>query len=281
MRKIQTSVGGERARPRPPPKAKQPTAAKSAPKPGSKRPAKRFVAPVQLDGAARDAIISTLESAGIGDTSDREIFVAALGYDLATLLQAVADETPVARPASGSRSRKGPTRTAAAEPKPSPTVSAEVEALGTLVDAARTLHARLGALDDGGREQLSAALRRTDRFARDHGPEYLEALSAELARLAAAAEIATAAAPVQRTSAPKATPAKPAERAPATAATVAFIRHVARVYSQCFDQAPSAKANAPFAKVLRIIAKLTDAPLTRTADMLQRALAQGNDSASG
>jgi len=276
MRKIQTVSGGERARPRPPPKAKQPTGVKSAPKSTGKRTAKRFVAPVRLDEAAREAIIGALESAGIGDASGREIFVGALGYDLANLLQAVADETQVARPASAGLCN-APAQPAAAELKRATALSAELAALGALTEAARSLQAQLTALDDGGRERLSAALRRTDRFARDHGAGYLAALDAELAHLAAAADAAKAAAGFEGPPVPKPAPAKPAGRARAEAATLAFVRHVARVYSQCFDQAPSAKTNAPFAKVLRIIAKLTDAPLTLTAETLRRALADGAD----
>jgi hypothetical protein len=280
MSKIQTSTAGERTRPRPPPKAKRPTGAKSSPKPAGRRPAKRFVEPVRLDGDAHDAIINTLESAGIGDASGHEIFVVALGYDLANLLQAVADATSAARPTNGG-SRKELPQPVAAKPKQAPASSAEAEVFGALADAARTLLAQLAALDAGGREQLSTVLRRNDRFSRDYGAEYLDAVDAELRRLAEAAAAAKATPPVEPAPTPKVTLPKPANDAATETATLNFIRHVARIYSQCFDQAPSAKANAPFAKVLRIIAKRTDAPLTLTAEMLRRALADGADAPGG
>lgn len=267
MRKIQSSAAGER-RQRPQPK--QAVKSKAAGTSGGKRPGKRFVEPVRLDGALRGAIIDTLESAGIGDASGREIFVGALGYDLAKLLKVVAD---------GSRApRAVPSRSAKAEqarPEVTSTASAEAKALGQLADAARSLHQCLTGLNKVGRERLTAALRETDRLARDHGSEYLAAMHAELTHLSLAAAQACRgidAVEGAAQSKPRA-PAKPAKSSsPAEDAMVAFVRHVARVYSQCLEQPPTPKANAPFAQVLRIIAEQSDVPLAVSPAILRQAL---------
>ncbi len=276
-RKRQSSADGARTRP---PQAKSAGGGKPASKAGGKRAGRRFVAPVRLDGAAREAIMATLDAAGIGDASGREIFVGALGYDLANLLQALGTGSRVGRSAAtevqAAAAAEGPGTAASA----SAGAATDTKAIGALADAARSLQQRLSALDDGGRKRLASALTRTDRLARDHGPGYLSALDAELMHLVTAAnEACKTTGPARAGDASKSRRrSTPVKRPPAAeAATLAFVRQVARVYSQCLDQPPTAVADAPFARVLQIIADQAEVPLTLTPTVLRQGLADASE----
>jgi hypothetical protein len=188
---------------------------------------KRFVEPQRLTDAQRNALLGELEEARIGDAESRELFAAALEYDLARFQELPLEENPAAE---------------LSEPKaPGPE-----ETLQQLTDAAGTLADRLSNLDEAARETLSAALTQGDRFHRGYRQEYINSILEELVRIAAAA-------PKERV-APR--PRKPRAPPPPESARQ-FIHRVADAFSDCFEARPTAEDAGNFATALKAIIKAT------------------------
>jgi len=250
---------------------------------GGAKPRKHFVEPYPYTADQRDAITRALADCGLGDATAREIFIGAIAYDLAVLAAALKASAEPAPPEA-----TGPPESEALRESQA-SASLPVPSAADLAERARTLVRTLDALDESGRSALLTAVAEADPFRRDHGPAYLAALHAEIARLAsAAATIADAGA--GRT-APLAPPRGPNDRKPLSRksakirgkpsagdkdaqSALGFIRHAASVYEQCFDARPAPAADAPFARVLTALATATGIPIPTGADLLRRALTQ-------
>ncbi len=215
--------------------------------PGGAKPRKHFVEPFPYTARQRDAITDALADCGLGDATAREIFIGAIAYNLAVLeatLKVRAELTP-------------PGATCPPEPEggPEPLASASrpIPDVSDLAERAQALVRALDALDESGRSALLAAVAEADPFRRDHGPAYLAALHAEIARLASAA--ATFSDASAAPTAPAVAPRGPSDRKPPSPksarsrgkpaagdkdaqSALSFIRHAASVYEQCFDAHP-------------------------------------------
>jgi phytoene dehydrogenase-like protein len=202
---------------------------------------KRFVEPQRLTEEQRAALLSELEAASIGDAESRQLFAAALEYDLARF-QGAPPEPPVAD---------------LVEPQP-PEAD---KALRQLAELARALAKRLSQLDEEARNKLSSALSKADRFHRGYGTEYLDTMQEELLRVAATAPRKAVA---TRPKKPKHPPLSDSARE--------FIRRVADAFGDCFETPPTADGSGAFVKVLSAITKATGVGIPTDPQALTEAL---------
>jgi hypothetical protein len=195
-----------------------------------KRPAgKRFVEPYRLTDEQRARLVAPLEEKKIGDDEGRTLFAAAMEYDLAGC-RALAETAPTSIPA------------------PPPAPAERDPALSALAAAAQALAEGLAALEPTAAGRLLAGLKEADRFKRDYGADYLDAISGELARIAAAAE------------APVAAP-KPPKPAPVPEEAKRFVLRAADAFRDCFEQKPTAQPESPFIVALEAIVAATAIPI--------------------
>jgi hypothetical protein len=126
---------------------------------------KRFVEPYRLSDEQRAAMLAPLAERGIGDPESRELFAAALAYDLATCyeLTVVNADQPdaqalyeVAERPTGRAPARSQTRKAAPGTDPDSAQAAADPALVELAEAARSLTRRLEALGRRGTRQPPA-----------------------------------------------------------------------------------------------------------------------------
>jgi hypothetical protein len=233
---------------------------------------KRFVEPYRLSDEQRDAMLAPLAERGLGDAESRDLFAAALAYDIATCHElTVAEPIPEPEPEAPpmvvqadaqveARPARGKGRAPVAESAAPPAVP---PALVDLAEAARTLSGRIQALDAGATTSLFQALRDADRFQRGYDDAYLMALTGELARLVEAAAsqpvaVATAEASTETpvAAAPVPAPRKVPAPKPSPAARQ-FIIRAADAFEECFDQAPTAQVGGPFAAMLKALVMAT------------------------
>jgi hypothetical protein len=207
-----------------PPQSQTPV--EDAPKRRSKA---RFLEPYRLTDERRAALLDCLRIAGVGDTESRDLFAAAVEYDIAGFRQSCpasasaseaaseplsGDEPP---PATAGRAGAGPgpteVRSDAAAPgtaavrrsalvqlAPTPAdpgTGAPTAALLPVAAAARSLAALIGALERSDRAELAAALQAADPFQRGYAGAYLDALRLELERIGAIPSQAPATAPAE------------------------------------------------------------------------------------
>ncbi|MEA3276636.1 MAG: hypothetical protein U9Q81_15350 [Pseudomonadota bacterium] len=189
---------------------------------------KRFVEPYRLSEEQRAAVLTPLEGEGIGDPASRELFAAALEYDLGTWRQIVEPEPKPKRP------------------KVRPASNKADEALAELSKAAQILAEQLDRLDDGSTKQLQQGLKGTDRFKRSYGEDYLRSLRCELLRVAGAGQPTR-----QQAEAP---PSRPAISDSARD----FLLRAAHVFGECFEITATAEPGAPFLTAIRAIVAATD-----------------------
>lgn len=245
------------------------------PAPRKKSSGPRFVEPYRLGEAQRAALLKGLEAESLGDDDSRQIFLAAIEFDLAgckTLLEAKAaaggDISPVACPANGTapgQDGNGAPLPVAVEPLPpmSPPMAqpAVLLALGNL---ARQLALALADLDREQRQALLQGLEASDCLARGYGDRYLDALRLELEHLGATfvspdsdihsdSDRVTATAPWVEPPPPPAPPLPPEVRV--------FLRRAADAFGDCFDAEPSSAAGTPFPRLLSLLGSLTGLPL--------------------
>ncbi len=232
--------------------------AKGVPKPTTTK--KRFVEPYRLSDEQRAGMLAPLADRGIGDPESRELFAAALAYDLATCYElTVANADQVAphpsdevnaqragqKPAKSTARQAG--RKVALEPAPAELVD--------LAEVSRALAGRIDALGAEARTSLLRGLSEGDRFHRGYDDDYLAALRGELLRIAlgvgtAGGDVAAAPPP------PAPPPPRPAVPKPSPAARQ-FVARAAGAFDQCFDQAPTAQAGGPFAAMLKALVAVT------------------------
>lgn len=243
-----------------------------------KRPAKaRFLEPYHISEARRDELIELLARAGVGDPESRDLFVAAIEYDIASLRRSPRAQTPAPAPAAVLE----PQPVAASEPAPdtppapvpAPDQGGTPETLdgapGVLLEriaaGARELASQLEALEPEPLGRVATALQDADPFRRVHTSDYFRALEQELARLALAISgIPGAAGPIQSpepgppavTQAPVPAPdPTPEPQMPALdRASRRFLDRVARVYEEVLEAPAELNAARPFAPLLRLVA---------------------------
>jgi hypothetical protein len=247
--------------------------------PPSQSPAKkRFVEPYRLSSEQRAAMLAPLAERNIGDTESRELFAAALAYDLAACyeltvanpepdLPAAHVSTEPGAPASGVTCAKSSGR-AGARPAPRNPV------LHELAQAAQALALRLDALEAEERAKLLHGLREGDRFRRGYDDDYLSALRGEVLRLAAGVDAGSAHSGSAAESSRPRPPRRPAAPKPSPASRQ-FIARVAGAFEECFDQAPTAQVGGPFAVMLKALVAVTGVRIPtdarNLAELLKRA----------
>jgi hypothetical protein len=255
-----------------------------------KRPAKaRFLEPYHISEARRGELIELLAAAGVGDPESRDLFVAAIEYDIANLRRSSRAQTPapapvavvepqpvVAREHTPDSAPDTSTTTvppAAPGPDPKPEEGRRPEALdgapGPLLEriaaSARELASQLEALEPEPLGRVAAALQDADPFRRVHTADYFRALEQELARLALAISgIPGPAGPIEgpdpgspavaQAPAPAPNPT-PEPRIPALdRASRGFLDRVARVYEEVLEAPAEIDPARPFAPLLRLVA---------------------------
>lgn len=262
------------------------------PRSAASKSKKHFVEPYPYTAAQRTAIERALADCELGDATAREIFIGAIAYDLAVLAAGLDEqrEPETSAPQAAATDTATAPEQAASQPS-GKRADAGAGAEERVAEHARALADALAALDVDTRAQLTHRLTDSDPLRRVYADAYVDALAAELAHLghalsdaeasqdAASAPTADTGPPPSRARAEPASPApaQPPPAAPASAAdteamALAFIRHAAQVYEQCFDDRPAAAAKAPFAQVLRAVAKATDTAIPTDTGLLQRAL---------
>jgi len=245
--------------------------AKGVPKPPPTK--KRFVEPYRLSDEQRAGMLAPLAELGVGDPGSRELFAAALAYDLATcyeLTVANPDQaaTEAVGQASGQPSAQWSTEVVTKPTSQAPTRSTGRNAarpapydpaLDELALAAQALAGHLDNLEVAVRARLLEGLREGDRFRRGYQDDYLNALCVELLRIAASvgASVGANIEDAVATLTPAVpTPKKPAAPKPSPAARQ-FIARAAGAFEECFDQAPTAQVGGPFAAMLRALVEVT------------------------
>jgi len=203
---------------------------------------KRFVEPRRLTDPQRKALLAELQAAQVGDAEGRELFAAALEYDLARFQELPLDQKPAPEPSEPKA------------PEPDATLQRLTEAAGALAD-------RLSNLDEATRETLAAALTQADRFRRGYGTEYLHVIREELLRIAGAAPKKEA--PPQ--------PRKPKASPPSESARQ-FIQRVADAFSDCFEAKPTLEGGGTFATVLKAIINATGVHIPTDPHVLKEIL---------
>jgi hypothetical protein len=246
------------------------TASKGLPKSPSTK--KRFVEPYRLSDAQRAAMVAPLAEGRIGDPESRELFAAALAYDLATcydLMAASPDGTaaPAATETAAAPAGRAPGKT---QGRKTARTAVPAPALAELADVAKTLAARLDGLEGAVRTALLHGLAENDPFHRGYDEAYLAALRGELMRIA----LCTGAkVPVPGAEQP-APLAKPPTPKPSPAARQ-FIARAAGAFEECFDQAPTAQVGGPFAAMLKALATATGLRIPTDARTLADLLGRG------
>jgi hypothetical protein len=193
-----------------------------------KKSGKRFLEPFRLGDAQRGSLVAALAHRGIGDEESRNLYIAAMEYDLAGCRQLLegAPRTPASPEAN-------PDAAPATDP-----------ALLKLAEAAKALADSLSALDAAQRVLLARELENTDCFARLYGEAYIDALRLELNRLGTAIQAKKGALEV----------AKPA---PVTREIRDFLRRAADAFGDCFETNPSTQPDSPFLHALRALSEVT------------------------
>ncbi|MBK1633508.1 hypothetical protein CKO31_22725 [Thiohalocapsa halophila] len=254
------------------------------PRSAASKSKKHFVEPYPYTAAQRTAIERALADCELGDATAREIFIGAIAYDLAVLAAGLDEqrEPETSAPQAAATDTATAPEQAASQPS-GKRADAGAGAEELVAERARALADALAVLDARTRAHLTHRLTDSDPLRRVYADAYLDALGAELAHLghalskaettqdAASAATADAGQPRSRARAEPASP-PPASAADTEAMALAFIRHAAQVYEQCFDDRPAAAAKAPFAQVLRAVAKATDTAIPTDTGLLQRAL---------
>ena len=230
---------------------------------------KRFVEPYRLTDEQRAAMLAPLAERGVGDPESRELFAAALAYDLAACYElTVANAEPEPARSDTLKPLSAPTKAASGHTGPEAPLD---PALAELAQAAEALAGRIGALDTNARRRLLQGLQEQDQFRRGYDDAYVVALSGELLRVAAvlsvvapgSAEPAPPPPPVKKVAAPKPSPA-----------ARQFIGRAAGAFDECFDQAPTAQVGGPFAAMLKALVEVTGVRIPTDARNLALLLKQ-------
>ena len=261
------------------------------PRPQQRTSGPRFVEPCRFGPAQRAALLSVLEAEDLGDEDSRQIFLAALEYDLAGC-QRLLDEMP----AAGEQVQSDTTPDPASLPPPSDTapdpalIPSSSPTRFTLAHLAGELAQALAELTSTQRATLLGALENSDCLARGYGNAYLDSMRLELLHLKAAFSTSglepgsataatssstdldaqvTASCPQLVSAPPPSPPAVPPELRQ-------FLRRAADAYNDCFEGEPRLAAEAPFPLLLRVLASVTGLALPEDEMTLREILASGH-----
>jgi hypothetical protein len=141
---------------------------------------------------------------------------------------------------------------------------ANTAALDALAERALDLARLLAEIPQEQEPGLLRTLAEQDEMGRDYAPRYLDVLHTEASRLAeASALLAT-----ELRAAPQPT-ASASEPSPAL---LVLLRSLAQVFEECFEQAPSAAPQGPFANTLRVISDHLTVEIPRSKAVLETVL---------
>ena len=264
------------------------------PRPHKRTSGPRFVEPCRLGAAERTALLSVLETEDLGDEDSRQIFLAALEYDLAGCRQLLDESTHTAPPPRA-------TLESASFPSPSDATTESVSshfqsdttpgsafptsspALLTLAHLAGELAQALAELPPTQRASLLGALEASDCLARGYGDAYLDSMRLELLHLKAAISpsgreprSATAATSSPDQATPHPAPAPPPSPPEVPPEVRQFLRRAADAFNDCFEGEPRLAAEAPFPHLLRVLASVTGLALQEDEMTLREILASGH-----
>jgi|GEM_PF-1342323 len=214
------------------------------PAPPTKRPSStRFVEPYRLDAEQRTAILSRLREQNIGDEESRNLFVAALEYDLASCERLMA---PAQEPSASDHQENDSAPDAAA--------------IAALVETAEKLAHQLANLDAATSLRLQQELESTRHLRRGYGEDYVGTLLGELRRVASVGKLLDRLA--------ESVPPRP----PYSDGARRFIRRIADAFEDCFELAPDTRPDSPFPIALDAIVTATDIDVPTDQDALTRIL---------
>jgi len=205
---------------------------------------KRFVEPYRLSAEQRALILVTLAERSVGDDESRNLFAAAMEYDLASCHRLTEPET----------------QASAAKQPPD---SKEYAALTALAAAAERLAAEIKGLNDVASQRLQEGLEATDRFQRSYGGDYLKSLRYELMRLVSVGQ-----------SPELFTPTTPREHTLSEEAH-RFVLRAADAFEACFELAPDARGDSPFVAAVEAIVAATGIRVPTDRAILAQILDQG------
>lgn len=210
-----------------------------------------FVAPYRFDNSKRKELLKTLKQRDIGDDPSRNLFIAALEYEIGAFRRATLDAEPNSTP-------EGPSAAPLPETQPAS------EELARLHAAVQNLIQALQQASGPSGKALLDELGRNDAFRRRYEPEYLKALDAELTKLLSVCEPLAA------------LPALPSEDHAKTARVLETSRRLAAMlahtYSECFEAQPTASEEGPFHHVVNAIIALTGIEARADSEILRSAL---------
>mgnify|MGYP001281168798 CR=1 FL=1 len=263
------------------------------PRPQQRTSGPRFVEPCRFGPAQRAALLSMLEAEDLGDEDSRQIFLAALEYDLAGCRRLL-DEMP----AAGEQVQSDTTPDPASIPPPSDTapdpalIPSSSPTRFTLAHLAGELAQALAELTPTQRATLLGALEDSDCLARGYGNAYLDSMRLELLHLKAAIstsglEPGSAAAATSSStdldaqvtaSCPQFVSAPPPSQPSVPSEVRQFLRRAADAFNDCFEfeGEPCLAAEAPFPHLLRVLANVTGLTLPEDEMTLREILASGH-----
>jgi len=207
----------------------------------------RFVGATHLDEKQKLDIEKELKRRRIGDEMGRQIFVAAVEYQLSAFADQLqtSDETP---------------RT---EPPPPPRDRALEQILIAVEEQARLLSELLLQVPKPSMPQLARVLTAQDERGRNYDEGYLCELGGEIQRLRRACNAMTGI---------EEPPDTDPETDPDPETSGAFVRKLAGIFAECFEQDPTAAADGPFRTCLEVLDQMTPYVIGHDPDLLSRIL---------
>jgi hypothetical protein len=209
----------------------------------------RFVGATHLDEKQKLDIEKELKRRRIGDEMGRQIFVAAVEYQIS----AFADQLV--------RSDDAPR----AKPPPRPRDRALEQILIAVEEQARLLSELLLQVPKPSMPQLARVLAAQDERGRNYDEGYLCELGGEIDRLRRACSAMTSI-------------EEPMDTAPDTGpdpeTSSGFVRKLAGIFAECFEQDPNAAADGPFRACLEVLDQMTPYVIGHDPDFLSRILGE-------
>jgi len=218
-----------------------------APPRGQPRPKSgdsRFVGATHLDERQKADIGKALKRRRIGDEMGRQIFVAAVEYQLS----AFADQ--LMRPDQPEAEAPPPARDRALE-----------QILLAVEEQARLLSELLLQVPKPSMPDLARILSAQDERGRDYDERYLCELGGEIDRLRRACTAMTTVEAVQ-------------EKEPDPETSTDFVRKLGGIFAECFEQEPTAAEDGPFRACLEVLEETTGYVIGHDPKFLSRVIGQ-------
>jgi len=200
-------------------------------------------AATHLDEKQKLGIEKELKRRRIGDEMGRQIFIAALEYQISNF--------------AGQLMRSDAPRD---EPAPRPRDRALEQILIAVEEQARLLSELLLQVPKPSMPELARVLTAQDERGRNYDEGYFCELGSEIDRLRRACNAMT---DIE----------KPIDTGPDPESSGAFVRKLAGIFSECFEQEPTAAADGPFRSCLEVLDQMTDYVIGHDPEFLSRMLA--------